>query len=179
MDREAEPDADPEAVARAICLRLLTDAPRTRAQLVAALQRRAVPPDAAATVLDRLTEVGLIDDKAFAKAWVESRQRGRGLARRALAEELRRRGVDRAVAGAAVAMVDDDAELAAARTLVARRLPLTAGRPAAQRARRLAGMLARKGYGGWVAQRVVREALAGEGVEDPDAGSPAGHDRRA
>ena len=37
---------------------------------------------------------GLVDDEAFARSWVESRQRSRGLARRALAQELRRKGVD-------------------------------------------------------------------------------------
>ncbi len=100
-----EPPADPESVARAICLRLLTGAARTRADLAEALRRRGVPEDAAESVLDRLCEVGLVDDEAFAHAWVASRQAGRGLARRALATELRRRGVDDEVAARALAEV--------------------------------------------------------------------------
>src|SRR5829696_959849 len=85
-----DPLGDPESVARAICLRLLTGQPRTRSELAAALARRGVPGEAAAAVLGRFAEVGLIDDRAFAAAWVGSRHAGRGLAR-ALAAELRRR----------------------------------------------------------------------------------------
>ena len=82
---------DPEAVARLICLRMLTAAPRTQAQLAAALRRRGVPEDAAQAVLARFAEVKLIDDAMFARAWVESRHHGRGLAGRALGAELRQR----------------------------------------------------------------------------------------
>jgi regulatory protein len=57
---DAEPD--PEQVARAIVLRLLTGAPRSRAQLADALARKDVPEDVAARVLGRFTEVGLIDE---------------------------------------------------------------------------------------------------------------------
>jgi SOS response regulatory protein OraA/RecX len=94
--REPEPSgppADPEAAAREICLRLLSFSPRTRAQLADALRRKGVEEEIAERVLGRYTEVGLIDDEAFARAWVQSRHTGRGLARRALAAELRQRGV--------------------------------------------------------------------------------------
>jgi regulatory protein len=153
-------------VARAICLRLLTLQPRTRAELAAALAKRGVPDDAAETVLSRFTEVGLIDDRAFAAAWVDSRHTGRGLARRALAAELRRRGVDQDVVGEAVAVVDAAAEERAARLLVERRLPGTRRLEAPARIRRLVGLLARKGYPPGLAMRVVRDALAAEG-DDP------------
>ena len=106
-------------MARGICLRALTGAPKTRSQLAELLARRGVPEEAAEAVLDRFTEVGLIDDAAFARAWVSSRQAGRGLARRALQAELRAKGVDPEVAAEAVELVDDDDERAAARTLVA------------------------------------------------------------
>src|ERR1700734_3548467 len=85
---------DPEAQARQICLRLLTIAPRTRAQLAQALHRRGIPAEAAEAVLARFTDVGLIDDAAFARSWVESRHHSRGLSRRSLSAELRRQGVD-------------------------------------------------------------------------------------
>jgi len=164
-DSDQEPDADPESVARAICLRQLTAGPRTRAQLAEALARRAVPADVAANVLDRFEDVGLIDDAAFATAWVDSRRAGRGLARRALASELRQRGVAEPVIAEAVDGVDADQELATARDLVARRLPATRGLPPETRLRRLSGLLARKGYPPGLAFRVVREALVREGDE--------------
>ena len=113
---------DPESVARGICLRALTGAPKTRQQLADLLVQRGVPDDAAEMVLDRFTEVGLIDDAAFARAWVSSRQAGRGLARRALSAELRAKGVEPEVAAEAVGEVDDEDERTAARRLVERRM---------------------------------------------------------
>jgi regulatory protein len=162
--------ADPESVARGLCLRALTGAPKTRQQLADLLATRGVPETAALTVLDRFGEVGLIDDAAFARAWVSSRQAGRGLARRALQAELRAKGVDKDVAAEAVEVVDDDDERATARVLVDRRLRAMTRLDRATASRRLIGMLARKGYGGGLAAGVVREALdraaLGEGDED-------------
>ena len=160
--------ADPEALARLICLRMLTAAPRTRAQLAEAMSRRGIPQDAADAVLRRFTEVGLIDDATFASAWVESRHYSRGLARRALAAELAQRGVAQAEIQAAVAELEPDQEAATARALVARRLAASRGQPVQARTRRLVGLLARKGYPPALAYRVVREALEQEGI-DPAA----------
>jgi regulatory protein len=167
---------DPESVARGICLRALTGAPKTRRQLAELLAKRGVPDDAASAVLDRFTEVGLIDDAAFARAWVTSRQAGRGLARRALSAELRAKGVDGEVAAAALEELDPQDEWDAARRLVARRLPSMQrlDRPTAER--RLLGMLARKGYGGGLAGYVVREALDALPEDGDDAAWP-GEDR--
>jgi regulatory protein len=159
-------DADPYVLAELICLRLLTARPHSRAELAAAAARRGVPDEIAERLLSRLTELGYVDDAAFATAWVESRHAGRGLARRALAHELRSRGVDEPTLREAVETVDADAELARARELVARRLAGTRGLPVEARVRRLAGLLARKGYSSGLAVRVVREALATEVPED-------------
>jgi regulatory protein len=166
---------DPEAVARNLCLRALTGAPKTRSQLADLLDSRGVPDEAAEAVLDRFTDVGLIDDAAFARAWVSSRQSGRGLARRALSAELRAKGVDPEVAAEAVEAVDDDDEREAARRLVERRVGGMRRLDRATATRRLIGMLARKGYNGGLAAAVVREALDGavsddlEAYEDEDA----------
>ncbi|MGE3287166.1 MAG: regulatory protein RecX [Pseudonocardia sp.] len=161
-------DADPEAVARAICLRLLTDRAYTRRELAQALARKRVPADAVAAVLGRFDEVGLIDDQAFAEQWVRSRHTHRGLGRRALAVELRRKGVAEEIAGEAVAALDDESEERRARELVERRLrSLRTDTPDLRAAagRKLVGMLARKGYGAGLAYRVVRETLAARGAE--------------
>jgi regulatory protein len=125
-----------------------------------------VPDEVAERVLGRYSEVGLIDDAAFARAWVQSRHAGRGLARRALAAELRWRGVADDTVNEAVEELDPGQEEAAARNLVAKRLAATRGLDRVKRTRRLVGMLARKGYSGGLAYRVVREALENEGVED-------------
>jgi regulatory protein len=154
------PDADPHEVARAIVLRQLTNGPRTRAQLVQAMHRRGVPDDVGEQVLDRFSELGYVDDAAFAQAWVQSRHAGKGLARRALAYELRQRGVADDTLQAAVDAVDSDDERRAAEALVRRRLAGLRAVPAEVATRRLVAMLARKGYSSGLAMAVVREALA-------------------
>jgi regulatory protein len=174
---------DPAARARQVCLRLLTLAPRTRAQLAGALRKRGIPDEAADEVLSRFEDVGLIDDAAFARAWVESRHYSRGLAGRVLSAELRQRGVAADEIRAAVdEQLGPEAEAAAARQLVEAKLPATRGLPAEQRIRRLARQLARRGYPAGLAFRVIREAMeaAGDAAPlddepysgDPDDGSP-------
>ncbi|WP_069817572.1 recombination regulator RecX [Streptomyces sp. TP-A0874] len=159
------PTRSPEEQARAICLRLLTGSPRTRGQLLDALRRRGIPGQAAEAVLARFTEVGLIDDAAFAEAWVESRHHSRGLARRALARELRGRGVAPPLVDQAVGQLDPEQEERTARALVDRKLRATRGLEPEKRLRRLAGMLGRKGYPEGLALRVIRQALAAEGED--------------
>ncbi|MGV2919028.1 recombination regulator RecX [Streptomyces alfalfae] len=167
------PAGDPAERARAICLRLLTGTPRTRKQLADALRKREIPDEVAEEVLSRFEEVGLINDSAFADAWVESRHHGRGLARRALARELRTKGVESALIDEAVGQLDSEQEEATARELVARKLRSTRGLDRDKRLRRLAGMLARKGYGEGMALRVVRQALEEEGEDTEDLGHEA------
>jgi regulatory protein len=162
---------DPAQVARDICLQQLAVRPRTRAELATVLRKRGIAESVAAEVLDRYDEVGLIDDAAFARAWVTSRHHGKGLARRALAGELRRRGVEGELVGAALEEVDSDTEAATARALVERKLrAMPAGSPDAV-FRRLVGMLARKGYPPGLAVGVVKDVLA---ARDDEAGALAG-----
>jgi regulatory protein len=155
-------------VARLIILRKLTAAPRTRAQLADDLRRRAVPDDVATKVLDRFTEVGLVDDRAFADEWVRSRHSQRGLSRRALGHELRTKGVADELVAQALCEVGDDDERHAAEELVARRLPGLQRFDREVRIRRLVGMLARKGYPGGLAMQVVRDAV--DAAPDGDHG---------
>lgn len=164
-DAPADPEADHEAVARKILLDTLTGQARSRAELEARLARKHVPDDVAQRLLDRFEEVGLVDDEAFARLWVASRQSGKGLARRALAQELRRKGVADETSRAVLDEVDPDDEVEAARTLVRRKLRSVRGLDRDRAVRRLVGVLARKGHSGSVAFRVVKEELAASGFD--------------
>ena len=142
-DVEAEvPEADAEAVARTILLDQLTGRARSRKELADKLASKNVPETIAQPLLDRFEEVGLIDDAKFAHAWVEGRQRSRGLAPRAIAQELRRKGVDAEVAREALDELDDDSQRAAAQALVAKKLRSLSRVDHATATRRLVGMLA-------------------------------------
>jgi len=136
------------------------------------MRKHKIPDEVAEHVLERFQDVGLIDDQAFAHAWVESRHRGRGLARRALAVELRHRGVDAELVSEAVGQLDPEQEKETARELVRRKLAGTRGLDRDKRVRRLAGMLARKGYPEGLALRTVRDALAEEGIAEEGEEEP-------
>jgi regulatory protein len=169
-DVAADRDADPHAVARTIVLDQLTVRARSRSELRTTLARRGVPDEVAESVLDRMEEIRLVDDEAFAGEWVRSRHRSRGLAGRALSQELRLKGVDDDLARAALEEIDPESERAAAEALVHKRIRSTRGLDRQVRVRRLAGMLARKGYASGLALSVVHDALAAEGEPGDDGG---------
>ena len=162
------PDADPESVARKILLDQLTGRARTRHELAAKLAAKGVPDEIAGRLLDRFTEVGLIDDAAFARLWVESRQSSRGLAKRALSDELRRKGVDAEIVREAVDEVDPADEAPAARRLVRKKLPSLRKVDSTTATRRLVGMLARKGYSAGLAFAVVKDELGAAASGDDE-----------
>jgi len=163
----AGPDADPEQVARTILLDQLTGRARSRKELSDKLRSKDVPEDLATRLLDRFEEVGLVDDEAFARSWVAGRQSAKGLARRALAQELRRKGVDDEVAREALDELEPEQEEQAARTLVRKKLRSLSRVDDVTATRRLVGMLARKGYGSGMAFAVVRDELSRAGRDDP------------
>lgn len=170
--QQQQPPGDPEAVARVICLRLLDRRARSRGELEAALAKKGVPDDAAARVLDRFTEVGLLDDAALAQSIAGAQHRERGLARRAVAAKLRQRGFDDEVVGEAVNKIDADGERERAQQLVARRRRALSALPTEVQTRRLVGLLARKGYPSGLCYEVVRTELAGT-VDPAGAGFEA------
>ncbi len=153
-----------EEQAHALCLRLLTARARSRAELIAKMAKRGYPDDVVETVLGRLVAVGLIDDEDFAAQWVRSRQTYSGKGKRALAAELRIKGVDTEVIAAALDGIDAGAERLRAEQLVERKLrrEVLADGDDAKVMRRLVGMLARRGYHQSMAVAVVTDALAAE-----------------
>ncbi|MDR7160207.1 regulatory protein [Arthrobacter sp. BE255] len=160
----SDPEPDPASVARAIVLRQLTSSAKSRLQLSRKLAERNIPEDVAEAVLDRFQEVRLIDDAEFADMWVRSRSQSRKLAKGALRRELADKGIDADTAASALEQLSDEDEESAARLLVERKLrPGTDLSDQAERdktTRRLASMLARKGYQPSQAFRIVGEVLA-------------------
>lgn len=132
------------------------------------MARQDVPDEVARKVLDRFEEVELIDDAAYAEMLVRSKHRERGLARRGLAEELRRKGIDRDVAEEALEAITAEDEAARALDLVLRKARSSRGVEYRKRRRRLMGMLARKGYGPSVAYRAIDEVLGEEELSQDD-----------
>ena len=155
------PEADPVAVAREIALRQLTVRARTRVELARALARKNVPAETAQIVLDRLEEVGLVDDAVFARDWLAAGDR-RQKSRRALLAVLADKGVDRDVIDAAAAELQSDRDYAVARGFADRKAAGLAALSHDVAYRRLAGALARRGFPASIVATVTREALAAQ-----------------
>ena len=177
MPQQHSTNADPQQTARNIVLRQLAAAPKTRHQLTEKLLARDIPADVVQEVLDRFEEVELIDDASFAQMWVRSRHRSKGLARRALSMELKRRGIDGEDALIALEQVSDEDEWNRARELVLKKLPRTSiptstdpeDRKQRDRlVRRLVGMLSRKGYPPGLAFSVVTDAMNADDLDTLD-----------
>ncbi len=130
---------------------------RSRSELAETLRKRNVPVEAAAAVLDRMTEVGLIDDAAYAQSWVDSRQQRRHLSRSVLRRELQQKGIDREVVDEAINQVTVEDEREAAVALAEKKLRSLRGLDAAVKRRRIAGALARKGFGSDLVGSVLRD----------------------
>ncbi|MFR9729216.1 regulatory protein RecX [Saccharopolyspora sp. MS10] len=149
----------PEAQARDVVYRLLAVRARSRSELRQALLRKEIDEDVADAVLQKFVDAGLVDDAEFAEAWVNERQRNRGLGRKALGYELRRKGVAEELVAEALSAVDAESEEERARELVRRKLRSGRVDDREKLLRRLVGMLARKGYPEGLAFRVVKDEL--------------------
>ena len=152
-------------MARTILLDQLTGRARSRRELSDKLAAKNVPPEIATRLLDRFEEVGLVDDEAFARSWIAGRQAGRdwpaGRSRRSCA--------------ARASPTRWRARRSTRSTLPPRRPPPGPGAQEAAlvvrvddvTARRLVGMLARKGYGSGLRSRSSSDELAGAGRDEP------------
>jgi regulatory protein len=157
----SEPSRDEQA--RTLCLRLLTARARTRAELAGQLAKRGYPDDVSIRVLDRLADVGLVDDVDFAEQWVHSRRVNAGKGKRALAAELHTKGVDNDVITSVLSDFTPDAERDRAEELVRKKLRRESLSDDDLRLRRrLVAMLARRGYSQTMAYDVVSAELAAE-----------------
>lgn len=129
--------------------RVLARRPHSRAEVATKLGDSTQTDD----VLDRLSELGLIDDADFARRWVQERSSRRG--RRALLHELHSKGIDRETAEAAVETASIDEE-AGATDLAVRYLRRVASKPPKAQAAAMQAMLLRRGY----SYEAIRSAVA-------------------
>ena len=148
-----------------MCLRLLTARSHTRAELSGQLSKRGYPHEVSARVLDRLAAVGLVDDTEFAEQW-HSRRANARKSKRALTAELQNKGVDNDVITTVLGGLDANAERERAEQLVRARLRREVlgedSKDDVRVSRRLAAMLARRGYSQTLAGEVVIAELAAE-----------------
>lgn len=159
-ERSAEERATQVEVARKIALDQLATRARSELELRQKMARRNVPEDVAEEIIARFTEVGLIDDAAFAQALTASRAEFGLRGRARIRQELQAKGIDREVADEALAELDPEDEREAALTLARRRMRSLANLERHVARRRLAGVLARRGFSSGIVSSVLEDVLA-------------------
>ena len=135
-----------ETRARNVLLHQLARSAKSTSQLRKILEQREIPTEIAEMVLERFTEVGLIDDAAYAETIVNSRRNFKGLAKSAIKRELNEKGVDQALVEEAISGITAEDDFESAKDLAVRRYRQMAHLQKDVRTRRLAGYLQRKGY---------------------------------
>lgn len=147
--------------AREVALRQLDTRSRSRHELHSAITNRGFSDAVANEVLDRLENVGLINDAAYAAMIVRDRFALRGAVGRAIREELKRKGISSQNIDAAMAQIDTDDEYERAVELAHRKLKSCRGLPRQKAWSRISGMLSRKGYSPSICARVITHVLDG------------------
>ncbi|CAB4603607.1 MAG: recombination regulator RecX [Actinobacteria bacterium] len=161
-DSEPAPLLSPEkqeSRARNVLLYQLSKSAKSKDQCRKILANRGIDSEIAEKVLDRFEEAQIIDDAVFARAFTNSRIRGKGLAKTAIARELREKGVDQELIETALQELDNEGELARATELAVNRVRRMGHLEKLVIQRRLSGFLARKGYAGSIVQSATRVAL--------------------
>lgn len=155
--------------AREAALNLLAFRPRTAVELRRRLARKEFPEEVVEECVQGLERLGLVDDASFAQTFVRDRVRLRPKGRRALAQELRAKGVEGETAQQAIAEVFEAQEVSEtelAREAAAKWQP-KAGEERRKARARLYAFLARRGFGAEAVRTVMDEVLSG-GEEDEE-----------
>jgi regulatory protein len=143
-------------------LRLLAVRPRTRRELDSRLRHAGFDDAEVSSELDRLEEVGLLDDGAFARELADHHLKVRGSGRRAVAGALASKGVSRETIDATLAGLEGDETMRALEVATDRARRLTSLRPEVAY-QRLVSFLARRGYDAGTSREAARAALGLDG----------------
>ena len=149
-----------EKRARNVLLHQLNRSVKSKDQLRKILAKREIDVEIAERILDRFEEAGLINDREFAITVVNSRHRHKGLAKSAIARELREKGIEQPILEEALADIDSEAELSRAKELAEVRARRLVSLEPEVAKRRLSGYLARKGYSGNIVHAATNYGLS-------------------
>jgi len=146
--------------ARERALRLLEYRARSRAELARRLRQAGFAEDIIEEVLERLSDIGFVDDARFSQSWVESRSVGRGIGKARIKWELRQKGVEADLVEEALSEIDEETEYKSAVLAARAKWEKDHSPDAGAKRRRLASYLQRQGFVWDVIKRVINE-LAG------------------
>lgn len=155
---ESATAADDRAKAKESALRLLAVRARSEGELKDRLRRKGFDEELTAGVVLALSEVGLVDDEAFARAWADERVRLRPVGPRRLAQELVAKKIGRDLAARVVdETFREHSELELARRVLQKKTRVSGGGDARKHRARLHSFLIRRGFSYEVASAVLKE----------------------
>jgi regulatory protein len=149
-----------EERARNIVLRLLERGPKSSSELALALEKHEIPTEIARHVIQRFSDVELIDDSAYAQQLADASRRTSGLARSMVKRKLADKGLDQEIIDRVASEISDEDELLVATELAIKRRGQLSKLAPEVRDRRLIGFLQRRGFGSGVVFAAIREAEA-------------------
>jgi len=135
--------ADGHEVAYARALRLLKQQDRSESEIRQHLQRQDIPVETVNEVIERLRRAGLVDDERYARNWVDNRSEFRPRSRRALAYELKLKGISKETTDQALSELDEDQLAYQAAKKQARKLQQL---PWPEYRKKMLSFLARRGF---------------------------------
>ncbi len=139
---------------------------RSSAELRQALEKKQVPAEVIEVVMAKLEAQGFVNDERFARDWITARHRSKGLARTALSQELKLKGIPDEIINIALDSIDPDDERRRAHALVQRRMASLTRFDKETQKRRLTSFLMRKGYPAHLCFEVVNQELSESIVDD-------------
>jgi len=142
-----------------VVMRRLNVAPRSRGELTKYLLGKEFSADAIQRVLERVEGMGYIDDAQFARDWVRSRHRSRGLAPSALTRELLAKGIDLELIEAALTELSTEDTKERAYQLAAKKYRSLHSVEPSVAVRRIASLLQRKGYAPALCFQIAKETV--------------------
>ena len=149
-----------EARAKNVLLYQLSRSAKSKEECRRILAKRGIDEAIAEKVLDRFEEAQIIDDAMFARVFTNAKVKTNGLAKGAIARQLREKGVANEHVESALQEFDAESETARATALAIHRIARMSGLEKDVMVRRLSGYLGRKGYSGGAVSSAIKAALA-------------------
>jgi len=162
MARKVRPAATPAGDAYEAAVGYLAGRPHTVAEIHRHLRSKKFDADVIDHAIDRLRAQRYVDDEAFARWWVEQRERFKPRGDRALRTELAQKGVARDVVDIVLGERAPDADVEQARRALSRPLTRWADMPDAERKRNIHAYLAARGFDYDTIDEVTRREVTDE-----------------
>ena len=162
MARKVKPADTPAGDAYEAAVRYLAGRPHTVAEIHRHLRSKKFDAETIDRAIDRLRAQRYVDDEAFARWWVEQRERFKPRGQRALRTELAQKGVGRAVVDLILGERAPDADVEQARRALSRPLTRWADMPDAEKRRKIHTYLAARGFDYDTIDEVTRREVVEE-----------------